>query len=249
MKCLCMAILFACVTATAANAREAKADLVDFKYRADQQEDFARKRIRIVGSIINKSATEFEAAICLRLYDADGFEVHHGQTPYVKLSTGQSDTATATTYLTPKEWAEVVSLKAYVARHGCVNSPSQALSPVVEMKTTPEPEQVTVDGVNLADLLNASVNTLRSALPEITDEASLQAALPKINEATAQLDDIRARAAKLPPQGRSVLAKLTGLATPAINQLIDKVIATPAGAVAKPAIDEVRARLDSLSRV
>jgi len=37
--------------------------------------------------------------------------------------------------------------------------------------------------------------------------------------------------------------------TPSINELCDKVMGTPAGAVAKPAIDDVRTRLDALSKV
>jgi len=112
------------------------------------------------------------------------------------------------------------------------------------------PPDMTVDGVNLASQINSSVNTLKSALPGITDVASAQAALPKINEAVAQLNDISARAAKLSPEGRSALAKLIVVVRPSINQMCDKVIATPGvEAVAKPAIDDLQAKLDTLARV
>jgi hypothetical protein len=112
------------------------------------------------------------------------------------------------------------------------------------------PADLTVDGVNLANQVNSSINILKSALPTITDEAGAQAALPKINDAIAQLNDVSSRAAKLSPEARSALAKLIAAATPAINQMCDKVIATPGvGAVAKPAIDNLRARLDALARV
>ena len=112
------------------------------------------------------------------------------------------------------------------------------------------PADLTVDGVNLASQINASVNTLKAALPGITDVASAQAALPKINEAVAQLNDIGARAAKLSPEGRSALAKLIVVVRPSINQMCDKVMATPGvGAVAKPAIDDLQARLEALARV
>ena len=112
------------------------------------------------------------------------------------------------------------------------------------------PADLTVDGVNLANQFNSSINTLKSALPGITDAASAQAALPKLNEVVAQLNDISARAAKLPPEGPSALAKLIVVVRPTINQMCDKVIATPdVGAVAKPAIDDLQARLDALSRV
>jgi len=111
------------------------------------------------------------------------------------------------------------------------------------------PADLTVDGVNLANQVNSSVNTLKSALPGITDVATAQAALPKINEAVAQLNDVSARAAKLSPEGRSALAKLIIVVRPSINQMCDKVIATPGvGPVAKPAIDDLQAKLETLSR-
>ena len=112
------------------------------------------------------------------------------------------------------------------------------------------PADLTVDGVNLANQVNSSINSLKSVLPTIADEAGAQTALPKINDAIAQLDDIAARAAKLPPDARSALAKLVVAATPAINQMCDKVMAIPAvGAVAKPAIDNLHAKLDALAKV
>jgi hypothetical protein len=108
---------------------------------------------------------------------------------------------------------------------------------------------MTVDGVNLGSQFNSSVNSLKSALSGIKDVAGAQAALPKINELTAQLNDIKTRAAKLPPEGRSELAKLIVAATPAINQICITVLAVPGvGPVAKPAIDDLRAKLDDLSR-
>jgi hypothetical protein len=111
------------------------------------------------------------------------------------------------------------------------------------------PADLTVDGVNLANQFNSSVNTLKAALPSMTDESSVTAALPKINDAISQLDGITARAAKLSPEARSTLAKLIVAATPAINQMCDKVLAAPgAGTLAKPAIDTLRAKLDALAK-
>src|SRR5580704_17329970 len=112
------------------------------------------------------------------------------------------------------------------------------------------PSDLTIGGVNLANQVNSSVGTLRSILPTITDAASAQAALPKLREATAQLNDVSTLATKLTPEGKSALARLIATATPAINQMCDKVLATPGvGDIAKPAIDEIRGKLDTLSRV
>jgi hypothetical protein len=111
------------------------------------------------------------------------------------------------------------------------------------------PSDLTIGGVNLANQVNSSVGALRSVLPTITDAASAQAALPKLREATAQLNEVSNLATKLSPEGKSALAKLIVAATPTINQMCDKVLATPGvGDVAKPAIDELRGKLDMLSR-
>jgi hypothetical protein len=108
---------------------------------------------------------------------------------------------------------------------------------------------LTVGGVNLANQANSSFGSLRTLLPGITDAASAEAALPKLKEATAQLDEVNSRAAQLSPEGKSILVKLIVAATPTINQMCDKVLATPgAGDVAKPAIDQLRGKLDALAR-
>jgi hypothetical protein len=112
------------------------------------------------------------------------------------------------------------------------------------------PSDMTIGGVNLANQVNSSVGTLRSTLPTITDTASAQAALPKLREATTQLNEVSNLATKLTPEGKSALAKLIAAATPTIDQMCDKVLATPGvGDIAKPTIDELRGKLDTLSRV
>jgi Bacterial protein of unknown function (DUF937) len=123
--------------------------------------------------------------------------------------------------------------------------------------TTAQPEttvglatpNLTVGGVNLGNQVNSSMGTLRSVLPGITDTASAESALPKIREATAQLNDVSTRASNLPPEGKAALATLIAAAAPTINQMCDKVLATPGvSGIAKPAIDELRSKLDALSR-
>ncbi len=111
------------------------------------------------------------------------------------------------------------------------------------------PPDLTIGGMNLANQVNSSIGDLRSVLPSITDVASAQAALPKLRDATTQLSEVSNLAEKLTPEGRSALAKLIAAATPTINQMCDKVLATPgAGGVARPAIDELRGKLETLSR-
>lgn len=124
-------------------------------------------------------------------------------------------------------------------------SPSAATGTVVGKA----PADLTIGGMNLANQINASVGSIRTLLPGITDAASAQAALPKIKEAKAQLNEVSSRATQLSPKGKSTLVKLIVAATPTINQMCDKVLATPgAGDIAKPAIDELRSKLDALAR-
>src|SRR6185369_15580838 len=128
------------------------------------------------------------------------------------------------------------------------------VSPPATTRTAPgtvglAPTDLTVGGMNLANQINASVGSIRALLPGITDAASAEAAVPKLKEAAAQLNEVSSRATQLSPEGKSILIKLVVAATPAINQMCDKVLATPgAGAIAKPAIDELRGKLDALAR-
>ena len=112
------------------------------------------------------------------------------------------------------------------------------------------PTDLTVGGVNLCEPgQRVGRVAQRPVLPGITDAASAEAALPKLKEATAQLNEVSTRAPQLSPEGKTILVKLIVAATPAINQLCDKVLATPgAGAIAKPAIDELRGKLDAIAR-
>jgi hypothetical protein len=111
------------------------------------------------------------------------------------------------------------------------------------------PADLTIGGVNLANQVSSSIGALKSVLPGITDVATAQAALPKLREATVQLNEIAAVATNLSPERKNALAKLIAAAAPAINQMCDKVVATPGvGDVAKPTIDELRRKIETLSR-
>jgi len=109
--------------------------------------------------------------------------------------------------------------------------------------------KLTVGGIDLSNQINSSVDVLRTTLGSITDVPSAEAALPKIREATAQLDRVSALAKQLPADGRTALSGLIAAAAPTISQLCERVLAMPGvGAVAKSTLDELRTRLDSFAR-
>lgn len=106
-----------------------------------------------------------------------------------------------------------------------------------------------VTAAELTTELTSSVGAVRAALQGMTNPETARAALPQLQQATARLDKISLLAAQLPPAARqSIAASLEPTMTP-LNQLFDKVLATPEIAgVAKPAIDTLRSKLEALSR-
>ena len=107
---------------------------------------------------------------------------------------------------------------------------------------TPNPADVSAD-------LTSSVDTVRTTLQGITDPASARAALPKLQQATEQLDRINSLAAQLPPSSRKELASLVEASMPALNRLCDRALSNPQIAgLAKPTIDALRAKLQSLAQ-
>ncbi len=108
---------------------------------------------------------------------------------------------------------------------------------------------MTVDGVDVGAQVTSAMDSLRTNLQGITDSASAQLALPKLQEADAQLTKVNDLVAKLSPEQKKTLAALVAAAMPTLNQLFDKVLALPGvGNVAKPVIDGVKAKLETLSR-
>ena len=97
--------------------------------------------------------------------------------------------------------------------------------------------------------LTSSVSAVRSALDGMTDPASVRAALPQLRQATDRLEVISNSASQLPPNARREISFYVVRSMPALNQLCDKVLATPEAApLAKPAIEALRVRLEALSK-
>ena len=114
------------------------------------------------------------------------------------------------------------------------------------------PGDVATNTPSAADVsadLTASVKTARETLQGITDPASARAALPKLQQATDRLDKINSLAAQLPSGSRKELASQVEALMPALNRLCDQALANPQiAALAKPAIDALRVRLQMLAQ-
>jgi hypothetical protein len=109
-------------------------------------------------------------------------------------------------------------------------------------------QSVMVGGVDIGKQVGDSLGDLRTSLQGITDAASANAALPKLQANAAQIDKVNSVVGQLSDDQRRFVG---GLVTPpmiAINQLFDKVLAIPgAGEVVKPTIDNLKTKLADLS--
>jgi Bacterial protein of unknown function (DUF937) len=118
---------------------------------------------------------------------------------------------------------------------------------VVQQGVTTE-QNIIVGGLNLNQQVTDSIGSLRTTLNGITNAASAQAALPRLQQATAQLDKVSGVLGQLSTGQRTVLAGLINPVMPALNQLIDRVLVIPGVAeIIKPTIDTLKARLAVLA--
>src|SRR5262249_37353728 len=109
-------------------------------------------------------------------------------------------------------------------------------------------QSVTVGGVDIKNTLGDSLSDLRTSLQGVTDVASAQAALPKLEAARTQIDKVSNLVGQLTPDQRKVVAAVIAPAMPAINRLTDKVLDIPGvGDVLRPTIDPVKTKLADLS--
>ena len=121
--------------------------------------------------------------------------------------------------------------------------------PVREAPSGAAPANFTVGGVDLRAQLGTAVDNVRSVLQGVTDQASAQAALPKLQEATAQLDTVGQLAAQLPTDARKALGSMTSNAMPALREMMNKVMEQPGVRdVLKPAADALQAKFAALTQ-
>jgi hypothetical protein len=109
-------------------------------------------------------------------------------------------------------------------------------------------QNLTVSGLDIGKQVSDSISNLRTTLAGVTDAASAQASLPKLQEVTAQIDKVDGLIGQLSADQRKLLAGIVSPLIPTLNQLFDKVLAIPGAAeVLKPTIDALKAKLAVLS--
>jgi hypothetical protein len=109
-------------------------------------------------------------------------------------------------------------------------------------------QSLTVGGIDLGKQVTDSIGSLRTTLAGITDTASAQAALPKLQTASAQIDKVSSMLGQLSDAQRKALTGLVSPVMSTLNQLFDKVLAIPGvGEVIKPTIDVLKTKLATLT--
>jgi hypothetical protein len=105
-------------------------------------------------------------------------------------------------------------------------------------------QNLMVGGVDINKQVTDSIANLRSTLGGVTDAASAEAALPKLRNITAQIDQVDELIGRMTPEQRKLLAGIVSPLMPTLNQLFDKVLAIPGvSEVLKPTIDLLKAKL------
>jgi hypothetical protein len=109
-------------------------------------------------------------------------------------------------------------------------------------------QNVAVNATDVGRQVTDNLSNLHQTLTGITDPASAQAALPKLQEAAAQIDRVQNLSGRLSPEQRKVVAGLVSPVMPSLNQLFDKVLAIPGvSSELRPAVEALKSKLAVLT--
>ncbi|MBL0371440.1 DUF937 domain-containing protein [Rhizobium sp. KVB221] len=109
-------------------------------------------------------------------------------------------------------------------------------------------QEVAPAAMDVGKQLGDTLTSLQTAVGGITDAASAQAALPKLQAAQADIDKIATGFGQLSAAQKTALAAVVKPMVPTLNGLFDKVLAIPGvSEVLKPTIDAIRAKLATLA--
>jgi hypothetical protein len=109
-------------------------------------------------------------------------------------------------------------------------------------------QSVTVGGLDIGKQVSDNATGLRTTLTGITDVASAQAALPKLQDLSVQIDKVGRMIASLSVEQRRVVSGLVNPIMPTLDQLFDKLLAIPGIAeVLRPTINTLKEQLAALT--
>jgi hypothetical protein len=121
----------------------------------------------------------------------------------------------------------------------------QDAPPSVEAQKGGVPE--VLDATQLGTDLSAVYSTLTQTLVDVKDDATAEAALPKLTDLGVQIDGLKALWEKLPEAGRAAIAKITSENLAKLKELVVQVLELPGvGDKLKPILDVLLEKLATL---
>jgi hypothetical protein len=115
--------------------------------------------------------------------------------------------------------------------------------------TSPAVTDMVVGDVDVGKQITAALDGVKTTLGGITDAATAQAALPKLQEAVTAIEGVSGIVGKLSAEQKTSLAALVAAPLPAIKEAAAKILAIQgAGDVVKPVVDTLIAKLEALAK-
>ncbi|MFD1327437.1 DUF937 domain-containing protein [Mycoplana ramosa] len=113
---------------------------------------------------------------------------------------------------------------------------------------TPAAPSLTVAGVDIGKQVTDTMAELQTTLNGVTDAATAQAALPKLQTASDTFDKVGGMLGQLSAEQKAMLSGMVKPGMTSLNSLFDKVLAIPGVSdVLKPAIDTLKAKMAMLA--
>ncbi len=122
-------------------------------------------------------------------------------------------------------------------------------APATRQAAFPVAPKITIGTQDVGAQLGSVVEDLRGTLTGLKDEASARTALPRLQAMQKQLDTINGLRGTMPADGKSALAGYINTLLPLLRPLLEKALATAGvGAIAKPVLDQIFSRIESMSK-
>jgi hypothetical protein len=168
-------------------------------------------------------------------------------------STASRTTTSAAPYATPKPasaslwpWLGLAALAGLGWWYYFISGENK---PRVTAQAPAAMQAMMVNGVDVGGQVKTLSDGLRTTLGSIKDAGSAQAALPKLQDAVAQLDKVKGLAASMPAGGKSSFAALITSLMATLNPLFDTALAVPGvSGIVKGPIDQIRNAMTALSK-
>jgi hypothetical protein len=146
------------------------------------------------------------------------------------------------------KWLVPLVVLAGAAWYFLGNPATETPAPAPATTSAPATNMV-VEGVDVGQQITGAMTGLQTALASITDAATAQTALPKLQEAATAVDGVNAMLGKLSAEQKAGLATAITAALPALKEAINKALAIPGvGDIAKPVVDGIIAKLEAMAK-